>query len=209
MVEHSNEAKSINLIQCPHPECDCETLLSRIRDTGQSIYGVLSERYRPWIRTGIRKANKGKIDLHDLEDAENEVHIRIMETIATWPKEINACKWVLTIAVRTATDMIRWAGRKRRNPTGQVSANLFPDIADPHENDLKAVEARNERIEAFKTAVETLTEEEKVICDRISAGIERKEIAKELGVSLRTYYKTQKRIFNRIRERIKLDSLSP
>ena len=162
------------------PNDDCGRLVEQCLDGDEDAQHELIERYAG-LCTSIVSRVLGDVGQSYVEDGVQETFYAVFARLSQWRGE-NLSAWIGTIAARRASDIRRRLGRTHIEKTGLDAAVRSVPSTELGNTELAAL------VEAIDKARNRSTERQQRVLDLLLAGESRREISRQLCISLRTLH---------------------
>jgi RNA polymerase sigma-70 factor (ECF subfamily) len=174
------------MFQCDCPPEDCarhvELYLAGNREAGDA----LARKFTPLVYRIVQRV-LGPGRREDWDDACQTIFLRLFANLQRWEQRCPFCKWLAVVAARRAIDLGRLPGPMVSLPLCEVP-------------DLRPAPPDRETIERIEQLVACFPPEWRQVWDGWLQGVQREELARRVGRSLRTVQYWLAEMLDQVRE---------
>jgi RNA polymerase sigma factor (sigma-70 family) len=160
-------------MRCDCPPEDCAARVKEFLAGNQAAGEVLANKFRPLVFAVVKRV-LGPGRRGQWEDAVQAALLRVLARLHTWQGRAPFCKWLAVVVAHWAIDFIR-----RDEP---VAPLIDQDVPDPSGQ----AKAFREALDCIEEVAAGLPTRQRQLYEWLVEGVAHTEMARRLGLSLRT-----------------------
>jgi RNA polymerase sigma-70 factor (ECF subfamily) len=176
------------MFQCDCPPDDCAGKVARYLAGDRAAGDELARKFVPLVHSIVQRV-LGPGRREEWEDACQAVFLRLFGNLGRWEQRGPFCKWLAVVAARRAIDLTRLDGPMERLPSAE--------IADPRTTSVAPAV-----LEVIERVVARFPPDWRRLWEWWVQGIERDEMARRLGKSVRTVQYRLAEMLDQLREEL-------
>jgi RNA polymerase sigma factor (sigma-70 family) len=174
------------MFQCDCPPYDCAGRVSLYLAGDRCAGDELARKFAPLVHRIVQRV-LGTARREEWEDAAQAIFLRLFANLQRWEQRCPFCKWLAVVAGRRAIDLSTIPPTPERVP--------LEEIADP-----RPAGSEGELAERLEVVLQRFPPEWRQLWEWFVQGVQREDMARRAGKSLRTIQYRLAEILDQVRE---------